>query len=117
MLSRMDSYKTGLFSEFLACVYLMLHGFRILHRRYTTGRYTNRAEIDIIARRGNLIVFIEVKHRKTIAAALDAITHAQIKRLRAAAETYLIKHRWPGDARFDVIAVCGHRIKWIKSAF
>ncbi len=113
----MDSYKTGLFSEFLACMYLMLHGFRIIKRRYITGRYTNRAEIDIIARRRNLIVFIEVKHRRNIAAAWGAITNAQIKRLRAAAETYLIQHHWSGDARFDVIIIYGHNIRWIKNAF
>lgn len=112
----MDSYKTGLFSEFLACVYLMMHGFRIVRRRYITGRNTNRAEIDIIARRGNLIVFVEVKKRKTIDVALDAITYTQIRRLRAAAETYLLQKRWHGDARFDVIIIYGHRIKWIRSA-
>ena len=113
----MDSYRTGLFSEFIACVYLVMHGFRILHRRYTTGRNTNRAEIDIIARRGNLIVFVEVKKRKTITAAWDAITNTQIRRLRAAAETYLLKTRWRGDARFDVIIIHnGCHIKWIRSA-
>ncbi len=113
----MDSYKTGIFSEILACAFLMLHGFRIVQRRYTTGRHTSRAEIDIIAKRGNLIVFIEVKKRKTITAALDAITWTQIRRLRAAAETYLLKKRWMGDARFDVIIVHGHHIEWIKQAF
>lgn len=115
--SKMDSYKTGIFSEILACAYLILHGFRIVRRRYITGRYTNRAEIDIIAQRRNLIVFIEVKHRKTINAAWDAITTPQIRRLRAAAETYLMERRWHGDARFDVIIVHGFHIKWIKNAF
>ena len=112
----MDSYKTGLFSEFIACVYLMLHGFRIVKRRYTTGRYTNRAEIDIIARRGKLLVFVEVKKRQTITAALDAITNAQMRRLRLAAETYLLRHKWMGDARFDVIIIHGHHIKWLRGA-
>lgn len=113
----MDSYQKGIFSEFFACAYLMLHGFRIIRRRYTTGRYTGRAEIDIIARRGNLIVFIEVKKRKTISAGFDAITRPQIKRLRAAAETYLLQTRWTGDARFDVIIIHGIHIEWIKQAF
>lgn len=115
--NKMNSYKTGIFSEILACAYLLLHGFRIVQRRYVTGRNTNRAEIDIIARRGNLIVFIEVKHRKTINAAWGAITNLQIRRLRAAADTYLITKHWCGDARFDVIIVHGFRINWIKNAF
>lgn len=95
----------------------MLHGFRIVQRRYVTGRHTNRAEIDIIARRKNLIVFIEVKHRKSALGAWGAISGTQIRRLRAAAETYLIEHKWMGDARFDVIIIYGRHIKWIKNAF
>lgn len=113
----MNSYKIGIFSEIVACIYLMMHGFKILKRRYTTGRNTGRAEIDIIAKRGNLIAFIEVKHRATISAAWDAITNPQIRRLRAAAETYLIKKHWTGDARFDVIIIHGIHINWIKQAF
>jgi len=113
----MDSYKTGIISEIVACAFLMLHGFRILHRRYTTGRYTNRAEIDIIAKRGNLIVFIEVKHRKTVMAAWNAISKTQEHRLRLAAETFLLKKRWMGDARFDVVIVHGWHVDWVKNAF
>ena len=113
----MDSYQKGIFSEIVACAYLMLHGFKIVKRRYTTGRHTGRAEIDIIARRGNLIVFIEVKKRKTISAGFDAITWTQIKRLRAAAETYLLQKRWMGDARFDVIIIHGWKITWVKQVF
>jgi putative endonuclease len=114
--NKMDSYKTGLFSEFVACVYLMLRGFRILRRRYTTGKHTGRAEIDIVAKRGNLIAFIEVKHRKTISAAWNAITPTQIKRLRLAAETFLIQKKWMGNSRFDVIVIHGCHIDWIKNA-
>jgi len=81
-----------------------------------TGKKTNRAEIDIIARRGNTIVFVEVKARKTIDAAWGAITTQQSARLRRAAETYLIQNHWTGNARFDVIVVCGHKIYWAKNA-
>lgn len=110
------SYSKGLFAEFLARNYLRVHGFRILHNRYITGRNTHRAEIDIIARRGNLIIFVEVKNRPNIQTAWDAITPPQARRLRAAAGTYLSRARWSGDARFDVIAVCGWRITWFKNA-
>ena len=50
----MNTYRTGLFSEFLARMYLRCHGFRIVKSRYITGRNTGRAEIDIIAKRRNL---------------------------------------------------------------
>jgi len=116
MRSKQTSYQIGLYSEFLARMYLRFHGYRILKTRYVTGKNTNRAEIDIIAKRKNTIVFVEVKARKTTDAAWDAITPQQSARLRRAAETYLINNRWNGDARFDVIVVCGHKIYWAKNA-
>ncbi len=110
------SYSRGLFAEFLARVYLRLHGYRILRNRYITGRHTNRAEIDIIAKRGGTLLFVEVKQRKTIDCAWNAITRQQIARLRRAAETYILQTSWNGNARFDVIIVCGWRIRHIKNA-
>ncbi len=108
------SYQAGLRAEFMARMYLRLHGFRILKSRYTTGRGTGRAEIDIIAKRKNLIIFVEVKKRKNITTALDAITPAQIRRLRRAAETYLMHKRINSAARFDVIIVTGWKIHWAR---
>ena len=116
MLSKKTSYQVGLYSEFLARMYLRLHGYRILKSRYITGKNTNRAEIDIIARHKNTIVFVEVKARKNVFDAWDAITPQQSSRLRRAAETYLIQNHWMGNARFDVIIVCGHKIHWAKNA-
>lgn len=116
MRSKKSSYQIGLYSEFLARWFLRFHGYHILKKRYVTGKNTNRAEIDIIARKRNNIVFIEVKSRQTIDAAWDAITPAQSMRLRRAAETFLMNLHWTGDARFDVIVVCGHKIYWAKNA-
>jgi putative endonuclease len=116
MLFNKTSYTVGLYSEFLARMYLRFHGYRILKSRYITGKNTNRAEIDIIAKRKDTIVFVEVKARQNISAAWDAITPTQSARLRRAAETYLINKRWTGNARFDVIVVCGHKIYWAKNA-
>lgn len=110
------SYDSGLVSEFLARWFLRFHGFKILESRYITGRNTNRAEIDIIARRGNLIIFVEVKKRKNIEIAFDAISKQQIARLRSAAENYIMKKHWFGNARFDVITFCGHHLHWFKNA-
>ena len=112
----MNSYKTGLFAEFLAKMYLRMHGFRIVKSRYITGRNTGRAEIDIIARRRNLMIFVEVKRRHDIPTAFEAITPAQSVRLRRAAENFIAKNGWNGDARFDAILVCGMRIYWVRGA-
>ena len=110
------SYSKGLIAEFIARMYLRLHGCKIRRSRYITGRNTNRAEIDIIAQQKNTLIFIEVKKRATLQNAWDAITPRQALRLRRAAETYIAHTRWRGDARFDVIMVCGWRIYWIKNA-
>lgn len=110
------SYTTGLMAEWRARWFLRLRGFRILESRYITGRHTGRAEIDIIARRGNLIVFVEVKCRRDIPTAFDAITPHQAVRLRRAAQTYIIQKRWTGDARFDVIIVLPRKIHWVRGA-
>ncbi len=111
-----SSYQTGLFSEFLARMYLRIRGYRIVKSRYVTGRNTNRAEIDIIARRGKLLIFVEVKNRPNINIAVDAVTGPQAARLRRAAETFIAQSKWRGDARFDIIAVCGWRVTWIRGA-
>lgn len=113
----MNTYYTGIFSEWRAKMFLRFHGYKILKSRYVTGKNTNRAEIDIIAKYKNTIVFVEVKYRPDLNTAWNAITPHQMQRLRNAANTYLIKTHWTGDARFDVIAVCGLKIYWAKSAF
>lgn len=110
----MNSYKTGLVSEFIARMYLRLHGFHIVKTRYITGRNTGRAEIDIIARRDNLLLFIEVKRRPDIITGICAISRPQSARLRRSAETYIARTRWTGDARFDAIIVMPHKIQWIR---
>ncbi|MCL2749242.1 MAG: YraN family protein [Alphaproteobacteria bacterium] len=112
----MTTYQAGLFAEFWARWYLRLRGFSIVKSRYISGRHTNRAEIDIIARRKNLMIFVEVKNRPNIEAAFEAIGYAQVGRLRRAAETYIGHTRWTGDARFDVIVVSNMRVKWFKNA-
>ncbi|MBO8407528.1 MAG: YraN family protein [Proteobacteria bacterium] len=112
----MNTYKTGIFAELVACVYLVMHGFRILQRRYITGRRTGRAEIDIIARRKNLLIFVEVKRRGDVITGLNAVTGAQSWRLRRAAETYIAQNHWAGDARFDIVVIAPHKIRWIRGA-
>lgn len=111
-----SSYIVGKIAEMRARWFLRIRGFRILSSRYITGRNTGRAEIDIIARRGNLIIFCEVKYRPSINVALSAVTNRQSARLRRSAETYLSRIRWSGDARFDIITVCGRRINWVQGA-
>jgi putative endonuclease len=111
-----DTYRAGLFCEWVARQILRLCGFRILESRRVTGRNTGRAEIDIVARRGGMMLFVEVKNRRTAAEGLGAISRAQARRLRSAAEAYLRRRSWLGLARFDVIVVGAFGFRWFRNA-
>lgn len=106
--SRMASYKKGLWAENLAHLYLWVKGYRILARRYKVAV----GEIDLIAMRGNVLVFVEVKARKTRQAALESITPKTRRRITNAAKYYLTTCNGKNDVRggdhqirFDVICV------------
>lgn len=75
----MNTYYTGIFSEWRAKMFLRFHGYKILKSRYVTGKNTNRAEIDIIAKYKNTIVFVEVKYRPDLNTAWNAITPIKCK--------------------------------------
>lgn len=97
--------KRGRWAEALARLYLRATGRRILAANFKTPV----GEIDIIARRGDLISFVEVKARADTAAAAAAITATQQSRIARAAEYFLMQN--PAlqacDIRFDVALVSG----------
>lgn len=111
----MTSYRTGLKAESLAVLFLRLKGYRILAQRHKTPL----GEIDLIARRGRTIAFVEVKTRGTIAAALESVRARQAGRIVRAAQYWLSSRDPEGmDLRFDVIAIeLPFKIKHIESAF
>ena len=90
--------------ENLACDELRRQGYAILARRYRT----RAGEIDIVARDGNALVFVEVKTRRSDDAGRpsDAIDQRKEQRMTQAALAYLKSNRLLGySARFDVVAV------------
>lgn len=86
---------------------LRLKGYRILARNFRT----RSGEIDIIARRGDLVAIVEVKARGSLLAAMDAIGPVSQRRIEAAADQWLA--RQPDHARlslrFDMVAVLPRR--------
>ena len=85
----------GRSAEHVAAVFLMLHGHRILARRHRTPY----GEIDIVARRGKRIVFVEVKHRQTREEAEAALRTKQARRVAQAAAHWIKQH--PAYAEFE----------------
>lgn len=93
----------GYFGEFVATLLLLLKGYRILKHRYKLSG----GEIDIIAKRGNKISFIEVKTRKNEEKCQIAITPQQLLRIRNVSQFFLKKHPkyLNCDLSYDVILV------------
>lgn len=97
--------------------YLRARGFVILEQNYRC----RQGEIDIIARDGTYLVFIEVKFRRTKAAgiSLEAIDWKKAARIRKAALYYLYSHHLPEETRcrFDAAGIDGKTVTYIKNAF
>ena len=101
--------RHGRWAEMLCVLRLWLTGWTVVERRFGGGRGTGRGEIDIIARRGRVVAFIEVKARRSTEEALDSLGGAQRRRLSRAAADYLARHPEHSDAdiRFDIMIVAG----------
>lgn len=100
---RRKAERRGRFAEVLVAVYLRLKGYRIVALRYRTPV----GEIDIIARKKGLVAFIEVKARREVRQALDAVGPAAQHRIRSAGDCWLARQT---DAhllslRYDIVAV------------
>jgi putative endonuclease len=92
--------------EALAAWYLRLTGWRILAQRLKTPR----GEIDLIARRGRTLIFVEVKWRRSAALLDEAIDPYRLRRVAAATEAVAHRHVRPGDImRIDVLLLAPWR--------
>jgi putative endonuclease len=93
---RVAAFRTGISAESRAAAWLMAKGYRILAKRFRTPH----GEIDLVARKRNLIAFIEVKARASLDEAAYAVTPRQQQRIIAAAQGWLIAH--PEHAEFEL---------------
>jgi putative endonuclease len=104
---RRRAHGRGHRGEWLAALALMLKGYRILARRFRT----KLGEVDLIAKRGDVIAIVEVKARPTLAEAMDAITPAAQRRIEAAGDLWLSRRHDHGrlSIRYDLVAVLPRR--------
>lgn len=94
---------TGQSGEDLAAQFLEKKGYEIISRNY---RY-RRAEVDLIARKAQLLVFVEVKTRRGAAFGNpeDFVDSKKAALVIEAADHYIHQHNWQGNIRFDIIAI------------
>ena len=100
---RHRALRKGYFAEYIAAVWLTLKGYRIKALRYRT----KLGEIDIIAQKGDLAVFVEVKARKNVQSGIDAVSHQSQLRIRNASDLWLSKQRQPENIsqRYDIVVI------------
>ncbi len=103
--------------ESMAASYLQSFGYEIIERNYRD----KLGEIDIIAKDGRELVFVEVKYRLNLSKGdpAEAVGKRKQIRLQNGARGYLYRHHLEEDipCRFDVVAILGEEIRLIKNAF
>ena len=106
--ARVAAFRTGLSAEARAAAFLIAKGYRILARRFRTPC----GEIDIVAKRRNLVAFIEVKARGSLDDAAYAVTPRQQRRIVEAAQAWLMAHPEHAEfeLRFDAMLIAPRRL-------
>jgi len=109
-----SSHIKGKQAERRAALYLAAQGYTLLAYNY----HTRRGEIDLIARDGDCLVFVEVKSRSSdrFGTPEEAITSKKRQRLSWAARHYLMCHPWALDVRFDVVTLFRGQITLYQNA-
>ncbi|MCU0384258.1 MAG: YraN family protein [Cyclobacteriaceae bacterium] len=113
-----DKKTKGMKAEEEAANFLRGKGYEIVERNYRH----KHAEIDIIATKGNVLVFVEVKSRSSLKFGMpeDFVDDRKAKKVMEGAEAYLIEKNWQGPIRFDVIAIHAgkqNEIEHLEDAF
>lgn len=106
-MNRRQAERGGRRAETLAAWWLRLKGWRILARRVRTPV----GEVDLVARRGRVVAFVEVKARGSAAEAELALDDWRLTRVARAAEALLPRYARPGDVtRIDAVFVVPGRL-------
>jgi len=121
-LAATTSKSKGDQTEALALEHLLRHGLVLVCRNYRVARgpRARGGEIDLIVReRDGTLVFVEVRSRATAAfgGALASVTARKRQRVVLAARHYLAGLAYTPPCRFDVVAIEGARVQWLRAAF
>lgn len=109
--------SVGMAKEDLAVAYLTEQGAVLLARNF----YFQGGEIDLVAKDGEYVCFVEVKYRKSrlFGTPEEAVTPAKQRKIIQGAKLFLYRNHYPEETpcRFDVISIFKDEIHWIKDAF
>lgn len=112
---RARAERSGRRAEALAAWAYRLKGFEIMDRRFKAAG----GELDLVARKGPLLVFVEVKRRAAADDALFAVTYKNRRRIEQAVKSWLARHPRlaQSDVRFDIAAVTGWKVEIAAAAW
>jgi putative endonuclease len=113
---RRKAYRLGFLAEWIAAGFLLMKGYRILALRYSA----HSGEIDIIAMRRDIVVFVEVKARAHREAGLMAISQEKQRRFARAVHHWVGRNPWSMNRtlRCDAIIVLPMRLPYhLEDAF
>jgi putative endonuclease len=111
-----ERHKRGLAGEERAIRYLQSRGWDVVAHRFRVGR----VEVDVVARRGQLVAFVEVKVRQgdAFGSPFEAVTGAKRREIVKAARVWVDRFGRPSDIyRFDCIALVGNKLDHLEDAF
>jgi putative endonuclease len=112
-MARTDKQEQGQQGEDAALDHLRLHGLALVERNFRC----KGGELDLVMRDGAHLVFVEVRRRSSRAfgGAAASITPAKQRRMKIAAQVFLLRYPKLPPCRFDVIAIDGGEIGWLKN--
>lgn len=105
---KLAAYRRGFLAEYVAALFLLLKGYHVVAMRYRS----KGGEVDIVARKGDLAIFVEVKARRSVDEAISAVGYTTQRRIEAASLHWLSRQK---DAerlsrRYDIIAILPWRL-------
>ena len=113
----MNKREKGAQKEEQVCAYLLSKGVKIKERNFRS----RHGEIDIIGYDEEFLVFFEVKYRssRSKGSAAEAVGFTKQRKICRVSDYYRMIHRFSDDTpiRFDVVAIDGENLRWIKNAF
>lgn len=105
---KLAAYRRGFFAEYVAAFFLLLKGYHIAAMRYRT----KGGEVDIVARKGDIAIFVEVKARRRVDEAISAVGYTTQRRIEAASLHWLSRQKDAArlSLRYDIIAILPWRL-------
>ena len=109
------AYQSGFIYELRAAQYVRAQGYKVLERRFRAAD----GEIDLIARDGEVIIFIEVKARpqNRLGGGAAAVDFDKMRRVHDAAAVYLSRRAPEAACRFDILEFTRAGVRHMKNAF